>query len=319
MTGSVGIGTSKLMAKIASDLDKPDGLVVVAPGTRARRAAPAAGHPARRGRPGDRRAAAPDRCADGGRPGRAVAARPGRPWSAGRTAPGCTRWRRPRTTGRWSPTARRSPCRRRRRSSATSPTSPCWPRDRRDGRPGGRPVARRRPDRPHRDAQAAPLRLHHPHPLADAAASPTDDPRQIAARRPAAARRGRHVSGGLRLLGVGVSGLSVYAQGDLFADQDDPADDAGCRRPRRPRSVPSRSGARPAGGRGRTCGTPSWARAGCGERAGPGHRAVRGAADPAGAGAHPARPTTRRSNPPTRRTGGRGRQGPCPNPARGPA
>jgi DNA polymerase-4 len=32
LTGSVGIGTSKLIAKIASDLDKPDGIVVVAPG-----------------------------------------------------------------------------------------------------------------------------------------------------------------------------------------------------------------------------------------------------------------------------------------------
>lgn len=32
VTGSVGIGTSKVIAKIASDLDKPDGLVVVAPG-----------------------------------------------------------------------------------------------------------------------------------------------------------------------------------------------------------------------------------------------------------------------------------------------
>lgn len=33
VTASVGAGTSKLVAKIASDLDKPDGLVVVAPGT----------------------------------------------------------------------------------------------------------------------------------------------------------------------------------------------------------------------------------------------------------------------------------------------
>ena len=32
LTGSIGIGSSKLVAKIASDLDKPDGLVVVAPG-----------------------------------------------------------------------------------------------------------------------------------------------------------------------------------------------------------------------------------------------------------------------------------------------
>lgn len=49
---------------------------------------------------------------------------------------------------------------------------------------------------------------------------PTDDPRQIAtiARRLLA---DAGAEGGLRLLGVGVSGLSLYAQGDLFAEDDD--------------------------------------------------------------------------------------------------
>ena len=93
---------------------------------------------------------------------------------------------------------------------------------------------------------------------------PTDDARQIAATaRRLLAEAG--TSGGLRLLGVGVSGLSVYAQGDLFAEEDEPEDDAtpgagGARRRRRRRRSTSRSG----GGRGRTCGTTSSGRAGCG-------------------------------------------------------
>ncbi len=40
LTASVGVGSSKLVAKIASDLEKPDGLVVVAPGTEADLLAP---------------------------------------------------------------------------------------------------------------------------------------------------------------------------------------------------------------------------------------------------------------------------------------
>src|SRR5918912_3906780 len=53
---------------------------------------------------------------------------------------------------------------------------------------------------------------------------PTDDPRviaSIAARLLAEAG----TQGGLRLLGVGVSGLSLYAQGDLFATDDEPVDE----------------------------------------------------------------------------------------------
>ena len=58
LTASVGVGTSKLMAKIASDLDKPDGLVVVPPGTEQDLLdpLPVGRHP--RGRPGHRRAPA---------------------------------------------------------------------------------------------------------------------------------------------------------------------------------------------------------------------------------------------------------------------
>jgi DNA polymerase-4 len=55
---------------------------------------------------------------------------------------------------------------------------------------------------------------------------PTDDPRAIAT----TARRllaDAGATGGLRLLGVGVSGLSVYAQGDLFAGDDEPLPDVG--------------------------------------------------------------------------------------------
>jgi DNA polymerase-4 len=54
---------------------------------------------------------------------------------------------------------------------------------------------------------------------------PTDDPRLIAG----IAQRlldEAGTAGGVRLLGVGVSGLSLYAQGDLFALEPDPEEDA---------------------------------------------------------------------------------------------
>ncbi|GAB3352879.1 DNA polymerase IV [Modestobacter lapidis] len=71
-------------------------------------------------------------------------------------------------------------------------------------------------------------------------AQPVDDPRQIAAvarRLLAAVDR----SGGLRLLGVGVSGLSTYVQGDLFAEPDDaqPVDELPDAVPGDPRPGPS--------------------------------------------------------------------------------
>jgi DNA polymerase-4 len=77
-------------------------------------------------------------------------------------------------------------------------------------------------------------------------AQPTDDPRQIAtvARR-LLAEAG--TSGGLRLLGVGVSGLSVYAQGDLFAEDDDGGEEAAPEQAEAPVPPPVESARRTAG------------------------------------------------------------------------
>jgi DNA polymerase-4 len=67
----------------------------------------------------------------------------------------------------------------------------------------------------------------------------TDDARQIAAiARRLLAEAG--TGGGLRLLGVGVSGLSVYAQGDLFAAEPAADDDAPiAERPERAQPAPA--------------------------------------------------------------------------------
>ena len=135
---------------------------------------------------------------------------------------------------------------------------------------------------------------------------PTDDPRLIAS----TARRllaDAGTQGGLRLLGVGVSGLSVYAQGDLFAaDRRATAAGRGDRRGRTGgRARGGRSRRSGAGGRGRTSATRSSAPAGCGAAGWAGSPSASRARAPRRARCGRWRPTTRCCSPPTRPTGGR--------------
>ena len=117
LTASVGIGTSKFIAKVASDLDKPDGLVVVPPGTERDLLRPMSVTVIPGRRPGDRRAAAPGRRAHRRRARAAQRGRAGPRCWARPAATGCTRSRGRRTTGRWSPSARPS------RSASRAPTT----------------------------------------------------------------------------------------------------------------------------------------------------------------------------------------------------
>ena len=94
-------------------------------------------------------------------------------------------------------------------------------RDRRDGRPGGR--AGCGPRRYSGRTVTLKLRRYDFTTLTRSQTLPQPDRRRPPDRRgrPSAARPRRARGGGLRLLGVGVSGLSVYAQGDLFAEDDE--------------------------------------------------------------------------------------------------
>ena len=118
LTASVGVGTSKFIAKVASDLDKPDGLVVVAPGTELDLlrpmhvtvipgVGPATAERLRRA--GIHTVADLERI-ERGRAGPARSARP--------AGTGSTTSRGPRTTVRWSPSGRPS------RSASRAPTTP---------------------------------------------------------------------------------------------------------------------------------------------------------------------------------------------------
>ena len=215
VTGSVGIGSSKLMAKIASDLDKPDGLVVVPPGTELDVL-----HPLPVTRLGGVGPATAERLHQIGvktvgdlaaRSLTDLVALAGRAHGAGLYALARAEDDRPVVADREA------------KSVSAEET---FERDLTDvdvlgreidamaGRVGGRLRASAVSGR----TVTLKLRRYDFTTItrSQTLPQPTDDPRLIAA----TARRlltEAGTSGGLRLLGVGVSGLSVYAQGDLFA------------------------------------------------------------------------------------------------------
>ncbi|MGK5114945.1 DNA polymerase IV [Geodermatophilus sp. CPCC 205506] len=220
VTGSVGIGSSKLMAKIGSDLDKPDGLVVVPPGSELDVL-----HPLPVTRLGGVGPATAERLHQVGV--RTVAdlaakslsdlvALAGRAHGAGLYALARAEDDRPVVAERGA------------KSVSQEET---FERDLTDVAVLGREIdamAARVAGRLRGSAysgRTVTLKLRRydfttltrsqtlPH--------PTDDARVIASiARRLLAETG--TQGGLRLLGVGVSGLSLYAQGDLFAADDDP-------------------------------------------------------------------------------------------------
>jgi DNA polymerase IV len=220
VTGSVGAGTSKLMAKIASDLDKPDGLVVVPPGeelavlhplpvTRLGGVGPATAERLRTVGVGTVADLAAKTLPD-------LVALAGRAHGAGLYALARAEDDRPVVADREA------------KSVSAEET---FERDLTDqavlgaeidamaARVGGRLRASSYSGR----TVTLKLRRYDFTTLTRSLTlpQPTDDARQIAAiARRLLAEAG--TAGGLRLLGVGVSGLSLYAQGDLFAEDDGP-------------------------------------------------------------------------------------------------
>ncbi|MGY1602030.1 DNA polymerase IV [Geodermatophilus sp. SYSU D00815] len=228
VTGSVGVGTSKLMAKLGSDLDKPDGLVVVAPGTELEVL-----HPLPVNRLGGVGPATEERLRTVGvRTVGDLAAKSladlvalvGRAHGAGLHALARAEDDRPVVADREV------------KSVSHEET---FERDLTDLAVLGREIdtmAARVGERLRASAYSGrtvtlKLRRYDFTTLTRSLTlpQPTDDPRTIASiARRLLAETG--TGGGLRLLGVGVSGLSVYAQGDLFAsdepdgvDVDEPA------------------------------------------------------------------------------------------------
>jgi DNA polymerase-4 len=224
VTGSVGIGSSKLMAKIASDLDKPDGLVVVAPGTEV-----AVLHPLPVTRLGGVGPATAERLHQVGvRTVGDLAARSlsdlvalaGRAHGTGLYALARAEDDRPVVADREV------------KSVSQEET---FERDLTDlavlggeiDTMAARVAARLRASGHSGRTVTLKLRRYDFTTItrSQTLPQPTDDARLVAA----TARRllaDAGATGGVRLLGVGVSGLSLYAQAELFAEDEDPEDDA---------------------------------------------------------------------------------------------
>jgi DNA polymerase IV len=222
VTGSVGIGSSKLMAKLASDMDKPDGLVVVEPGTELEVL-----HPLPVTRLGGVGPATAERLHQVGVKTVADLAAKSLPdlvALAGR-AHGAGLY----SLARAEDDRAVVPDREVKSVSAEE----TFERDLTDLAVLGREIdsmAARVGGRLRASAysgRTVTLKLRRYDfttiTRSQTLPQPTDDARQIAA----TARRlltDAGTAGGLRLLGVGVSGLSVYAQGDLFAADDEGAE-----------------------------------------------------------------------------------------------
>ncbi|MGY1630684.1 DNA polymerase IV [Geodermatophilus sp. SYSU D01186] len=220
VTGSVGIGSSKLMAKIASDLDKPDGLVVVPPGRELDVL-----HPLPVTRLGGVGPATAERLHQiGVKTVADLAARSlpdlvalaGRAHGGGLYALARAEDDRPVVAERGAKSVSQE-------STFERDLTDVAVLTREIDTMAGRVATRLRDSALSGRTVTLKLRRYDFTTLtrSQTLPQPTDDPRAIAG----IARRlltEAGTAGGLRLLGVGVSGLSPYAQGDLFA-ADDPA------------------------------------------------------------------------------------------------
>ena len=166
LRASVGVGSSKFIAKVATELAKPDGWYVVEPGPRSRcsprcRSAIIPGR-----RPGDGR-----RSCTGSASARSptCSGSSATSWSrssAGRTPRPCSSSPTPATTGRSSPNGRPS------RSRSRTPSRSTWSIRttlrkiiERDARQVSARLQAARSVRPHGHAEDQAARLQHPHPL----------------------------------------------------------------------------------------------------------------------------------------------------------